>query len=117
MKCESGLEVKVLMSATGYYIGTEFEGRPSCRFSNYFDNRREAEELLLETDREELDCFCRRDESCGLLFNYEGYNADYDEIDVDEFDDDCEITLFCYDAPYETSNDWDALEKSLREFI
>lgn len=37
MKCINGLELKVLKSNAGYYIGTQCEdGSPNCRLSNNY---------------------------------------------------------------------------------
>lgn len=76
MNCKRNLEVKVLMSATGYYVGTLDEGAPNCRLTIYFDNRREAEEFLLETEQEELDSQCNLEFACGHLFEAEEVGND-----------------------------------------
>ncbi len=64
-KCKQGLEVQVLHSAAGYYIGTvdEEDGFPNCRLSvEYYKTRELAQSALdnrtfIERESEEI-MFC-----------------------------------------------------------
>lgn len=51
MKCRKGLEVKVLKSAAGYYVGTLTEdGFPNCRITTLYSATEEGamNDLLLD---------------------------------------------------------------------
>jgi len=43
-----GLEIQVLQSGGGFYIGTTRRGEPICRLSNYFRTKEQAETALAE---------------------------------------------------------------------
>ena len=49
MKCKKGLEVKVLRSMAGYYVGTTDAEGPYCRLSEeYFKSQKIAEQALAD---------------------------------------------------------------------
>ena len=68
MKCKKGLEIQVLKSAAGYYIGTlTEEGEPNCRISTqYAKSAHDAAHYLL-LDRQ-TNCmeneFCNGGKGC-----------------------------------------------------
>lgn len=69
MKCQKGLELKVLKSEAGFYIGTTENGLPHCRLSrNYYETEKEAEEALNNNtfrDRHAVEIqFCNRGNGC-----------------------------------------------------
>lgn len=61
MKCAAGLEVKVLKSNAGYYIGTlTKEGYPNCRLSDYAVNKELALELPLSRINAPENIYCQQ---------------------------------------------------------
>lgn len=67
MKCKRGLEVKVLKSAAGYYIGTLTEdGFPNCRITRSYSATEEGAKCSL-LDRQ-IGCieneFCNGGKGC-----------------------------------------------------
>jgi hypothetical protein len=70
MRCKKGLELKVLHSMAGFYIGTADEDGPFCRLSeDYYKSREKAEGILkagIFKDRDAAEIrFCNGGD-CGL---------------------------------------------------
>lgn len=83
MKCVRGLDLKVMKSGAGYYIGTEYADPdmggaivPNCRMTDYM-TKEKAERLL-----EKGDAFALWDASRDCAEN--GYCAGGSCIDLDE---------------------------------
>lgn len=73
MKCAAGLEVKVLESIYGYYIGTlTKDGQPKCRLSGYTSNKALAKELPLTRINAPENIYCQREHMYRLRSRYEG---------------------------------------------
>jgi len=79
MKCTKGLEIKVMKSYAGYYIGTEIFDKemdcevPNCRISvEYFKTKEKAEKAMtngfMQRNCMEND-FCSAGRGCGISFN------------------------------------------------
>ena len=46
MNCSECKHLKVLKSAAGFYLGTEYKNLPYCRASKYYATKAEADEAL-----------------------------------------------------------------------
>ena len=66
MKCSKGLEVGVLYSNAGFYVGTKSElGEPNCRISGYSSGSERAKSLPLDRQDALENKFCN---GCGKCF-------------------------------------------------
>ena len=77
MKCNKGLEVQVLKSAAGYYIGTMIEDKemkcevPNCQISvNYFRTEEKAKEAMAAGFQQRTcmeNQYCAGARGCGIV--------------------------------------------------
>ena len=76
MKCSKGLEVKVMKSYAGYYIGTEIFDKemgyevPNCRISVSYFKTKEAAEQAMNNGFSQRNCmendYCSAGKGCGI---------------------------------------------------
>ena len=76
MKCSKGLEVKVMKSGAGYYIGTEIYDKemgcevPNCRVSvDYFKTKEAAEQAMTMGFAQRVcieNQYCSAGKGCGI---------------------------------------------------
>lgn len=65
MTCRRGYEIKPMVSAAGWYLGTrDKDGFPNCRVSGYAKTKEECYELPFTREFAEENAYCNKYKGC-----------------------------------------------------